>query len=123
MEPEWASFARMSGWLPPDEAAFRMWRARNLNGENCRWCGVSRIQKSLPHKPSCRFYSGPVKHGPVGVRPAIFGYFIDCACGTSYREHDTDGNRQDCPDREKTYRLPRSPDLLVTQADAGEADS
>jgi hypothetical protein len=42
-----------------------------------------------------------------------FGWRISCACGTSYREHDGDGNRQECPDSALTHREPRAPDLTA----------
>ena len=34
---EWMTAAGAAGWLPPDEVRIRVWRARNLNRDSCRW--------------------------------------------------------------------------------------
>jgi hypothetical protein len=121
----WAEEARAAGWLPPAEVRAKVWRARNMRGNRCSWCGASRINgpdtgqwfrrhdEPQPHATHCRFYSGPVKHEPANGHMGSFGWWISCACGTSYREHDGDGNRQECPDSALTHREPRAPDLTA----------
>lgn len=123
--PGWASAARAAGWLPPGEIEFKVWRARNLNGDSCRWCGATRTpgvpgRPAQPHRPPCRFYDGPVSHAFKAGHFGTFGYWVYCTCGASYPEHDTEGNKQECPDRDLTWRHPKTPDLL---ADAPAAAS
>lgn len=36
-----------------------------------------------------------------------------CSCGCSYPLHDAEGNKQECPDREMTWRHPAERDLLA----------
>lgn len=114
---DWEAAARGAGWLPPDEVELKVWHARNLNRGSCRWCGSRRIpqpgQQQRPHKPYCRFYDGPVTHGFSTGHLGTFDYWINCTCGRSYPERGTDGNKQECPDRELTWRRPEAPDLLA----------
>ena len=89
-EPDWAAAAREAGWLPPGEISLRTWLARNMRGGRCRACGASRIDgpdtaqwfrqndEPQPHRTSCRFYAGPVKHGYAGGRMGSFDFWISC---------------------------------------------
>jgi len=128
----WEAAARAAGWLAPDEAEFKVWCARNLNGgDKCRWCGAfrawgthgsswwKRSEDPQPHRAHCKFYDGPVEHRYKSGHLGTFDFWINCTCGKSYPQHDTDGNEQECPDRELAWRHPRSPDLLAPILAAG----
>ncbi len=124
-DPPWAAEALAAGWLPPAEAEFTAWRAANMNRDSCRWCGAirargqqghswwKRSEEPMPHRPSCRFHDGPVKHAFVNGHYGTFDYWIACSCGRSYPQHDAEGNEQECPDREMTWRHPQARDLLA----------
>lgn len=123
--PGWEAKAREAGWLPPAEVELRVWRARNMNGDSCRWCGArrhwgtegrgrwKRDPAPEPHRPGCRFYDGLVTHDFKAGHFGSFDYWINCTCGASYPEHDAEGNKQDCPDRELVRRQPKQPDLMA----------
>ena len=122
-EPAWAAEALAAGWLPPDEIKFRVWRAANMNRDSCRWCGATwEGKRPRPHSTSCRFYDGPVTHAFAGGHYGSFSYWINCGCGRSYPEYDLEGNKQECPDREMTWRHPSAPDLMAERlrANAGQ---
>lgn len=121
MSGHWEAAAREAGWLPPDEARLKAWRAANLNGDRCRWCGALRVtlhnggRQQQPHRMYCRFYSGPVKHGFANGHFGTFGYRIVCICGRSYPDYDADGNKNECPDSALTERAPKMADLTATE--------
>ena len=50
-----------------------------------------------------------------------FDYWVYRTCGASYPEHDPEGNKQERPDRELTWRRPKQPDLLAGTTAATEA--
>jgi hypothetical protein len=114
VDDEWMTAARAAGWLPAAEIEAQVWRARNLNGDRCRWCGVPRIgpQPRRSHRQSCRFYDGPLIHAVVNTYLGSFGYRITCNCGRTYPERGADGGEQQCPDRGMTWRRPQQPDLM-----------
>ena len=119
-EPDWAPAARADGWLPPAEIELKVWRARNLNRDSCRWCGARRTagtpgRPAQSHKPRCQFYDGPVAHAFMAGRFGTFDYWVYCTCGASYPEHDAEGNKQECPDRDLAWRHPKTPDLLADE--------
>lgn len=119
--PPWEAAAREAGWLPPDEARLKAWRAANLNGERCRWCGAVRVtlhsgKQQQPHRMYCRFYAGPLKHGFANGWFSTFGYRIVCICGRSYPDYGADGNKNECPDSALAEREPAMADLTATEA-------
>lgn len=123
MPDGWEGAARSAGWAPPDEVWLKVWHARNLNGDSCRWCHARRLGPDVrPHRPSCRFYDGPVTHGFANGHLGTFDFWIYCTCGRNYPQHDAEGNEQDCPDRDLTWRHPKEPDLTAaTQHQGGDA--